>query len=228
MIEQQCLREGNLRAWMPRCQALRHGHPRTGGLSRTCRMRRAGTLVEMLVAMLLSLFVGTTLLMLVQSTMSARTSVQDGNGAIRDTRDALDAVENALRNAQMVTGQGVLSAASSNSITCYTNTAGTTTTRYWLDTSVTPNVFKKTVAGVTTSVLSDVTALTFTYYVSSGTNFTSVSSLWTTTTSATSPTATERANLGAVAITVTVTSGGVSRTLTTFVRLRNSPTKTHV
>ena len=191
------------------------------------RVRSGGTLIEALVAALLSLFIGSALLMLIQSTMTARTTVQDGSASMRDTRDCLDALENNIRNAQMAGASGVFSTATINSITCYTNTAGTTTARYWLDTTTTPYSFKQTVAGVTTVLLTDVTSITFTYYVNNTTNYTS-SSAWSTSTNANAPTVAEIPNLGAVAISVSVTSGGVSRTLTTLVRLRNSPNKPHI
>lgn len=166
--------------------------------------------------------------MLIQSTMTARVTVLDGGATSRDVRTTLDTLENNLRNAQMVPATGVFSAATASSITCYTNTAGTATARYWLDTSTTPYSFKKTV-GVTTSVLlTDVQSITFTYYKSSSTNYTSPSNQWSTTTSASAPTVAEIPNIGAIGITVSVTSGGVSRTLTTFVRLRNSPAKPHI
>src|SRR5438105_3125181 len=79
---------------------------RRGCRPRAARLRSGRTLVETLVAALLSLFIGSALLMLVQSTMTARTSVQDGNSAMRDTRDCLDALQNNIRNAQMVSATG--------------------------------------------------------------------------------------------------------------------------
>ena len=194
---------------------------------RTARLRSGRTLIEALIAALLSLFVGSALLMLIQSTMTARTTVLDGNAAMRDTRDCLDALENGIRNAQMVGTSGVFSAATGSSITCYTNQAGTTTTRYWLDTTTTPYAFKQTVAGVTTVLLTDVQSITFTYYVNSSTNYTSAGP-WNTSASASAPTAAEIPNIGAVSISVSITNGGVSRTLTTLVRLRNSPAKPHI
>jgi hypothetical protein len=68
----------------------------------------------------------------------------------------------------------------------------------------------------------------FTYYVDSSVNYTSPTSQWGTTANPNAPTATEIPNIGAVLITVTSNNGGVARTLTTFVRLRNSPAKTHI
>lgn len=220
MRQNSCLRAG--------ATGATHG---TG--AKLARSRRAGrlrsgrTLVETLIAALLSLFVGSALLMLVQSTMTARTSVQDGNASMRDLRDCLDVLQNNLRNAQMLSGTGVFSTATSSSITCYTNMTGTTTTRYWLDTTTTPYTFKQTVGGVTTTLLSDVQSITFTYYVDTSTNYTSATA-FTTTANPNAPSAAEMPNLAAVDITVSVTSGGVTRSLTTRVRLRNSPEKTHV
>jgi hypothetical protein len=201
---------------------------RHSAVTNAAAQRRGRTLIEALIASLLSLFIGSALLMLVQSTMTARVSVLDGGAASRDLRTSLDTLENNLRNAQMVSGTGAFSAASASSITCYTNTTGTTTARYWLDTSTTPYSFKQTVGGTTTVLLTDVQSITFTYYVSSSSNYTSPSNQWSTTTSASTPTSSEISNIGAIGITVSVTSGGVSRTLTTVVRLRNSPSKPHI
>jgi hypothetical protein len=192
------------------------------------RSRRGRTLIEALIAALLSLFIGSALLMLIQSTMTARSSVMGENAAMRDTRRTLDTIENGLRNAQMVAGTGVLSAATGTSVTCYTNMAGTTTTRYWLDTTVSPAALKQTVSGTTTVLLTDVQSLTLTYYVDNSANYTSPSASWVTTANANAPTAAEILTLGGVKINVSSTSNGVTRTLTTFVRLRNSPSKPHI
>ena len=198
------------------------------GRRRFLRLRRAATLIEALIAALLSLFVGTALLMLIQSTMTAKSSVTNEGATMRDVRRSLDTLANNLRNAQMVSGTGVFSAASANSITCYTNTAGTATARYWLDPSTTPPGFKQNVGGVTTVLLTDVQSIQFTYYLDSGTNYTSPGASWSTTSNPNAPTAGEIPNIGAVGITVTVNSGGISRTLTTIIRLRNSPSKPHI
>ncbi|HLJ54552.1 MAG TPA: hypothetical protein VKT77_05885 [Chthonomonadaceae bacterium] len=196
--------------------------------SRAARRRGGRTLVEMLMATLISLFLGTALLMLIQSTMTARTSVTDGNAATRDVRQCMNTIGNNIRNAQMYSTNGVFSTASTSSVTCYTNTTGTTTARYWLDSTVTPKAFKQTVGGVTTTLLTDVTSVSFTYYVDpSSTNFTSPST-WSTTADSHNPTAAEIPTIGAVGITVTVTNGTVTRSLTSLVRLRNSPTRTHI
>lgn len=203
------------------------GRARRIRMSRSSRLRGGRTLLEAIIAALLSLFVGTALLMLVQSTITARSTVLDENAAMRDTRRTLDTLENNLRNAQMNGGQA-FSAASSNSVTCYTAMTGAATARYWLDTTVTPNAFKQTVGGVTTTLLTDVQSIQFTYYVGSSANFTGTSAQWSTTTNANAPTNAELPNIGAIGITASVTNGGVSRTLTTLVRLRNSPSKPHI
>ena len=194
---------------------------------RSTRWQSGRTLLEALIAALLSLFIGSALLVLMQSTMTARGTILDENASMRDMRSTLDTLADNLRNAQ-VSGTGVLSAAASNSITCYTNTAGTTTSRYWLDTSTTPYAFKQTVTGVTAVLLTDVQSVQFTYYTDTSANYTSPSAQWGTSTNANAPTAAEIPNIGAIGITVSVTNGGVSRTLTTVVRLRNSPAKTHI
>jgi len=191
------------------------------------------TLLEALIAALLALLIGSALLVLMQSTITARGTILDENTSMRDARTTLDTLADNLRNAQMVGVLGVFSAASSNSITCYTNMAGTTTSRYWLDTTTTPYSFKQTVAGVTTVLLTDVQSVQFTYYVDpSPTAYTSPT-LFATSANPNAPTAAEIPNIGAIGITVTVSSvtggsTGVQRTVTTMVRLRNSPAKTHI
>ena len=87
---------------------------------------------------------------------------------------------------------------------------------------------KKTDASGTTVLLTDVQSLQFTYYVSSSANFTSTTAQWTTTTNANAPTAAEIPNIGAIGINVTINSNGYTRTLSTIVRLRNSPAKPHI
>jgi len=194
---------------------------------RTASLRRGATLVETLIASLLSLFVGSALLMLIQSTMVARTTVLDGNASMRDTRDCLDALANNIRNAQFYGSTGVFSAATANSVTMYTKSDGTTSARYWLDTTTTPYSFKSTIGGTTTVLLTDVRSVTFTYYLNASTNFTSATT-WSAAASPSAPTAAEIPNIGSVTMTVTITNGGVSRTLTTRIRLRNSPAKPHI
>jgi hypothetical protein len=200
---------------------------------RSRRWQSGRTLIEALIAALLALFIGSALLVLMQSTITARGTVLDENTSMRDARATLDMLADNLRNAQMVGVLGVFSTATSNSITCYTNTAGTTTSRYWLDTTTTPYSFKQTVAGVTTVLLTDVQSVQFTYYVDpSATDYTS-STLFGTSTNPNAPTVAEIPNIGAIGITVTVSSvtgssAGVQRTVTTMVRLRNSPAKTHI
>ncbi len=196
-------------------------------VNRRTRARAGRTLLEALIATMLALFLGSALIMLVQSTITARSVVLDGNASMRDTRRSLDTLESGLRNAQMNAGQ-VFTAASSSSITCSTAMSGNATARYWLDTTTTPYSFKQTVGGVTTVLLTDVQSLALTYYVGTGANFTAPSGQWATTTNANAPTAAELPNIGAVGITASITSGGVSHTLTTLVRLRNSPAKTHI
>ena len=126
------------------------------------------------------------------------------NLALRDTRRCLDALANGLINAQLVTGQGVFSAATTNSITCYTTTTGTTTVRYWLDTSTSPGTLKQTDSSGTKTLLTDVQSLQFTYYVSSSANFTSTSAQWTTTSNANAPTAAEIPNIGGIGINASI------------------------
>jgi hypothetical protein len=187
--------------------------------------------METLIASLLSLLMGAALLVLVQGTYSSRSVITGENNVNAGAREVMDLLADHIRNAQLYNNGSnyvVFSAASSNSLTCYTNTTGDTI-RYWLDTSASPYVLKQTqtVGGVatTTTILSGVQSLTYTYYVDNGTNYTAATSSWATTTIPSNPLSTEIPNVSAVSITATVTVNGYSRQLSTFIRLRNSPNK---
>ncbi|HLV78834.1 MAG TPA: hypothetical protein VKT32_01095, partial [Chthonomonadaceae bacterium] len=80
----------------------------------------------------------------------------------------------------------------------------------------------------TTTLLSGVTALQFTYYTDSGAGYSAPSSSWATTTNPNAPTSSEMPNVGAILISATVNINGYSRQMTSFVRLRNNPYKTKV
>ncbi len=197
------------------------------------RNRRHGAaLIDILVAGLIMLFAGSALVMLVQSTLTSRDAIAGQNAAYATAQKSLDTLMDNLRAAQTKQIQtspavyAALSAGSSSSVTCYTDSAGSTL-RLWLDTSVSPAQLKetRTIGGVATTapVLSGVQSLQFTYYKVAGSAYTAPAASWTTTSNPNAPTAAELPAIGAIRIAVTVNLNGFSRALTSFVRLRNSP-----
>lgn len=195
--------------------------------TRQHRQRRrvyGGTLIEALIAGILSLLVGSAILVLFQATYTSKRNIMGQSIAIADSRRALDILTTNLTNAQWNTTNGkAISAASANDITIYTATTGSNTMRYWLDTTVNPPVLKSFDGTTTKTLLLDVQSLTFTYYTVSGTNFTAGTGSWNTTSSPNAPTTAELPTLGAIEIKVVINSDGYTRTLSTFVRFRNSP-----
>ena len=67
--------------------------------SRCSRGKRGTTLIETLIASLLSLVVGGALMMMVSTTYTSRSTVMGENAAFRDTRLCLDTLSNGLINA---------------------------------------------------------------------------------------------------------------------------------
>lgn len=198
------------------------------------KTKRGMTLVELLVASLLGLLVASALLMLVQTTYTAQDTLFGQNAAYARIRQAVDRLADNIRTSQLypshsATGTALVDATSS-SLTCYTDSSGTNKINLFLDTSTTPPSLSKTLISSTNSdtynVVNGVQSLQFTYYLQSNSTFASSSAAWPTTVDPNQPTTAELKNIGAVMISATVNIDGYARTLTTFVRLRNSPYKT--
>ena len=192
------------------------------------------TLVELLVASMLGLLVASGLLVMVQTTYTAQDSLFGQNVTYSRIRQAVDRLADNIRISQLYppgvsTGQA-LTSASISSLTCYTDTSGNNKLKFFLDTSSSPSSLSKTLissGGSTTyTVVNNVQDIQFTYYLQTNSTFASSTSAWPTTTNPNQPTSAELPNVGAVEISVTVNVDGFSRTLTTMVRLRNSPYKT--
>lgn len=195
------------------------------------RRRRGILVIELLIAGFLALLVGSATLMLVQSTYNSRSVLSGQNLTYAGSRQVMDTLADKLRNAQQYQVGGsyrVLSAASGSDITICSDTSGGTT-RFWQDTTVSPAALKMTVTSggtaTTSTLLSGVTSLQFTYYMSSGANYATPSGNWTTTANPNAPTDGEKPAVGAIYVTATVGIGGYSRSIASFVRLRNSPYK---
>lgn len=200
---------------------------------RRYRRHRGALLIELLVAGILSLLVGAGLVMSLQTTYSSRNTIGSQTLTYAGTRQVIDTLADKLRNAQSYasTSHSVLSAATASDITIYSDTTGNTT-RYWLDTSVSPAALKTTVTtgglATTTTLLSGVSSLQFTYYKNTAASYASPTGYWVTTTNPNAPTDGEKPNVGAVYITATVNINGYSRSIASFLRLRNSPYKSKV
>ncbi|MEP6756084.1 MAG: prepilin-type N-terminal cleavage/methylation domain-containing protein [Chthonomonadales bacterium] len=184
------------------------------------KRQRGNTLIEMLVSCLCALVVGAGLLSVLQLTGIGVSVVPGQNLADKMARIPMDTLCDNLRNAQVyATTPSCFQAASSNSISLYTNTTGTYARFYYASDT---HALKKTLNGVTTTLIPGCTALTFTYYVSNN-QYSPGGSSWVTTANPNAPTATELSKVASVGVVATFTTNGYSRTLKSFVRLRNSP-----
>ena len=184
---------------------------------------RAGVLVEVLVSSLVALFVGAGLVQLVQVDGVSTSLALGQNNADSQTRLPLDVLVDNIRRAYPYKSAtpSCVEAAGATTIAVYTDSAGNYVT-YSLDTSTSPATLKRTKAGVSTVIVTGVTSLQFTYYTSAGL-YTTTGNSWVTTVNPNSPTATELPTIASVGISLTMTINGYSRTLSSFVRLRNSP-----
>jgi hypothetical protein len=195
-----------------------------------CRRRHAGnTMIEVMVAGLIALLSGSALIALLQSSYTASAINLGQNTVNASVRAPLDLLADRLRSAQSYyngTLYKAISAASASDITLYTDTTGNNTARYWLDTTVTPHVLKQTLTTggtpTTTTILSGVQTLNFTYWVSGG-NYNAGLSIWVKTALPQQPTAAELPKIGAIQIQIGALINGYSRTINSCVRLRNSP-----
>jgi Tfp pilus assembly protein PilV len=179
------------------------------------------TLIEVLVSTMIALFIGVGLLALISTHMIGVFNTQGQSVVDVNSRQAVDIMADKIRNAQPYnsTSPAALEAATTNSISPYTDTAGDYV-RYWLDT--TSSSLKSTVGTTTTVVASNVTSLQFTYYTSGG-NYTPAAASWSTTANSHSPLTSELPSIAAVGMQLTMTQNGYTRTFYTIIRLRNSP-----
>jgi Tfp pilus assembly protein PilW len=187
------------------------------------RTRRGTVLIEMLVSSLVALLIGAAVLACVQVTAQTNATILGQNNTDSVARRPLDILADNLRNAQVygTTGASCIQAATTSSLSCYTDSAGSYV-RFWQDSTTTPATFKKTSGATTTILITGVTSLIFTYYTSTGL-YSPASSSWATTVDPNNPTATELTKVAAIGIKATVTVNGYTRTLSSVVRLRNSP-----
>lgn len=200
-------------------------HPgRRGGLT-----SHGAMVVEMLIALFIAALTGSALLVLVDLTMTSRSTTMGPANSDAEATLELSKIADSLRTAQSyVSGSNKVcfSAAAASDITVYTSSTGDKL-RIWLNTTVSPAALtqKQTISGVstTTTLLTGVTSLQLTYYKEAAVGYNAALSGWQTTTNPSAPTAAELPQLGAVQIALTLTINGSSRQLSSFVRFRNSP-----
>lgn len=188
------------------------------------RRQRGALLVDMIVGLLASFLVGAVLMSAMQSTVTARETVNEQNESQTNVRQPIDLVADHLRNAQLTsaTPEQVISAASATSVTYHTNAAGAQVSYFLRGTTLMRTEGDVTVSA--TPVLTGVTSLRFTYYKIATYNAAGFAPC----SSPSAPTSTELPRLSAIQIDATVTQDGYSATYSTLVRLRNSPKKTRL
>jgi hypothetical protein len=188
------------------------------------------TLLELLTASVVAILVGLGLLALITATYNSHRSVVNQNYVNAVGRTPVDTLADHLRNAWMpcsgspcvrTSSSSVFAAASASSVTYYIDDAGSTV-RYYRDGSVSPPTLVRVDGSGSSVVMSGLTSLQFTYYTPA---YGYSSSTWLTTGNPNAPTPAELPSIGAVQITAVVTSNGLTRPITSFVRLRNSPYK---
>jgi hypothetical protein len=144
-----------------------------------------------------------------------------------NNRSAVDTMADHVRNATVATSTGaVLSAATASSFTYYTSAAGATV-QYALSGG---NLVRTPSGGSAVTVAYGITSLTITYYLAAastaGSTYAYETGPLSTMTTTTAPTTAQLPSVAAMTIVASSTLKGVPTTMTTTVRLRNSPVKT--
>lgn len=183
--------------------------------------RRGYTLLQTLLALFIGGLISAIVFQELTTLYIGQQANSDLGASTTQTRSALDTFADHARNAAACTTSGagtvdsVVDAASANSFTYYADSA-CTKVRYFLNNGT----LSRTDNNVTTVVVRNVTALTFTYYKAATYN-----TAWSTCASPSAPTAAELPFVCGVYMDVTTTSNGVISRFTTTVRLRNAPKK---
>jgi hypothetical protein len=203
--------------------------------------RRTGMIMlEVLIAAMGSLMVGSALLALIKCTYTAQTVTVGENMTYSGAREGINIIADHLRTSQpfliqaspalysVISADAGASATSGTSVTCYILSPGTQTStgdteRYYLAGG---NLMRQqTLAGVlqtATTVLPNVTGLTFVYYTDPGATYTTLAA-WPTVTLSSPATVAQLTSLAAIQVTVTMGVNGFSRQISSLIRLRNSP-----
>jgi Tfp pilus assembly protein PilW len=181
--------------------------------------QRGHTVFEMLIGSVIAMLIGTGLFQLMRASYANEQNINSANNAATNVRAPIDILADHLRSAQQVESDNyaVIKEGHLSDISYYTDNAGSFV-RYRLN----GTNLERTDGGNTTIAVRSVTSLTFTYYTSQVYNDTSGI---TATTDSHEPTTAERPKIAVIDIYAAVNVGGVVRTITTRVRLRNSPRK---
>lgn len=183
---------------------------------------RGNAMLQLLLTSFLSLLIGAMLLMFVRIHMVSRQLAMDQHSAELTAWRPMHRLADNLRKAYPYgTGGATIAAGTANSITIYDDSVGTTS-RYWVDTTVSPYTLNRTRGTQTLTIANSFQALTFTYYTATG-KTPSQGACWATTANPNAPTSAEMPNVVAIGVTITVKVGTGARTMTTAVRLRNGP-----
>lgn len=185
--------------------------------------RRSGvTLIELLVGIVITLFLGSVFWGLLTVSYAVNSNVIGENLVSAEARKAVEIIASHLTNAQLNTSavngtlNSAIHAASETSVTYYADATGTDTVRYRLN----GTNLQRTDGGGDTVVAQDIQSISLNYFKASAYN-----SAWAPTKTPTAPEAAELPELVGVQIKVVVTRDGYSADYTSVVRLRNSPKK---
>jgi type II secretory pathway pseudopilin PulG len=161
--------------------------------------RRGMTLIETLVVLLMMGFIGTGIFQLIRAGYDSQYTILGQNASASNARAAVDQIVDEMRGATAVTS------AAASDIT-FTHANGTI--RYWRNSA--DNTIRRTVGGAPAGgniVMLGASGLTFLYW--------SYTTSW-----ASSSTPSDVTKVGAVDITITGTSNGVSRQVSGSVQIR--------
>lgn len=181
--------------------------------------RRGGSLIELLVAAMISLLIGAVTMLAFTDSNTMRDVAGAKNQAHASARQTLDTIADHIRSAQVnaAASNRVVKSATESSITYYADpgNGSLVAVRYYQDGST----LKRSDPNGVSTVLLGVSSLQFSYY--KATTYTAAT--WTSTTNPSAPTSDELPMLVAVKIRVVTNVDGNASTLETVVRFRNSP-----
>jgi Tfp pilus assembly protein PilV len=181
--------------------------------------RRGLTMMEVLIVSLLSLILGTALVMLTKASYDAQYSILNQNKAITDARDAIDNLADRMRGMQINSAASPVScfsAATATDVTFYDYgnqySAGGATTlvpvRYWF--TAADKTLRRTVNSLPNGglvVARNLTGVAFSYSVKPSTI-------------TATPTSGQLASIYAVTITATMNVNGYAKYQTSYVQVR--------
>lgn len=186
--------------------------------------RRGYTLIQALLALIFGGFIASIVFQQLVTLLVGQQANSDTALSTAQTNSALDTLADHVRgaipcgNAGAGTVDSVLHAGAVNTFTYYTDTS-CTQVRYLLS----GNKLQRVEGGVTTTVIRNVSSVTFTYYKADTYN-----AAWTKTANENAPTTAELPKVCGILMDITTSSNNVTSRFTTTVRLRNAPKKTNL